>query len=562
MVMRCQLLLILFICICSGPISLAQNTVGLISSDEQQISAGYNLIFSHNQEKVFLLDNKGQIVHFWDDENDFRPGNSVYLLPNGHLVKCKRPKSFADDAIWAGGGGAMVEIVDWEGNELQSFELNNDNFRLHHDVAPMSNGNVLMIAWSKVDSLSAAEQGRDPSLITQAQVWSEKILEWDPSSNQVVWEWDVFDHLVQDRFSNLDNFGDVKESRHKIDINYDEHDGHPDWLHINSIDYNEVLDQIVLSVPYFNELWVIDHSTTTEEAATGQGGNSGLGGDLVYRWGNPKTTDMNSSAEQRLYFQHDIHWVDPYAEEGSADFGKMLIYNNRLPNETSEGMLINTINPETGSYYLDDLAADDAVIETYQHPNNSSLSYSTGLSSIQRLNNGNILTLAGRWGYAYEITSDNSLVWEYRIPFNAGKVVPQGTDLGLNNNITFRMKRYPIDYGAFEGKDLSPQGLLEEFDDSDEVVTSIEKQNFSDSFDVYPNPANGRVTLKIPSGFVNNALTLEIIDVGTSKTFHMTDMVANQEIITLEESILAVGLNLVKITNETGFAIKKVIRLD
>ena len=93
MVMRCQLLL-LFICICSGPISLAQNTVGLISSDEQQISVGYNLMFSHNQEKVFLLDNKGQIVHFWDDENDFRPGNSVYLLPNGHLLKCKRPKSF------------------------------------------------------------------------------------------------------------------------------------------------------------------------------------------------------------------------------------------------------------------------------------------------------------------------------------------------------------------------------------------------------------------------------------------------------------------------------------
>ena len=513
--MKCKLLFTLLICLYQ--ISLGQNTVGLISSDDQQISEGYNLIFSHNQEKVFLLDNAGEIVHFWDDDNDFRPGNSVYLLPNGNLLKCKRRQSFADDAIWAGGGGAIVEIIDWEGNQLQEFELNNENFRLHHDVAPMSNGNVLMIAWSKVDSLTAAQEGRDPNIITQAQVWSEKVLEWNPITNQIVWEWDVFDHLVQDRFSDLDNFGDVKDSPHKVDINYDEHEGHPDWLHINSIDYNETLDQIVLSVPYFNELWIIDHSTTTQEAATGEGGNSGLGGDLLYRWGNPKTTDINSSTDQRLFFQHDVHWVDPFAEVDSEDYGKMLVYNNRLPNETSEGLLIHTIDPQTGNYYLNAEAAEDAVIETYQHPSNSSLAYSTGLSSIQRLPNGNILTLAGRWGYAFEMNPEMNLVWEYRIPFNAGKVVPQGSELGLNNNITFRMKRYSSTYQAFDGKDLSPQGLLEEFNDDnndDDVVTSVEKEDFSNSFLAYPNPTKGQVSLKMPSGFINNVITLEIIEVG------------------------------------------------
>ena len=113
-----------------------------------------------------------RLFHFWDDDNDFRPGNSVYLLPNGNLLKCKRRQSFADDAIWAGGGGAIVEIIDWEGNQLQEFELNNENFGLHHDVAPMSNGNVLMIAWSKVDSLTAAQEAETPNIITQAQVWS------------------------------------------------------------------------------------------------------------------------------------------------------------------------------------------------------------------------------------------------------------------------------------------------------------------------------------------------------------------------------------------------------
>ena len=57
---------------------------------------------------------------------------------------------------------------------------------------------------------------------------------------------------------------------------------------VNSVDYNEAFDQIILSSHNFNEIWVIDHSTTTAQAASHSGGNSGMGGDLLYRWGNPR----------------------------------------------------------------------------------------------------------------------------------------------------------------------------------------------------------------------------------------------------------------------------------
>ena len=124
------------------------------------------------------------------------------------------------------------------------------------------------------------------------ELWAEAILEWNPMIDEVVWEWHIWNHLIQDYDESKANYGTVAEHPELIDINYDRNDGHPDWLHMNAIDYNPILDQIVMSVPYFDELWVIDHSTSKEEAASHTGGKSGKGGDLLYRWG--QSTDLSA----------------------------------------------------------------------------------------------------------------------------------------------------------------------------------------------------------------------------------------------------------------------------
>ena len=80
-------------------------------------------------------------------------------------------------------------------------------------------------------------------------------------------------------------------------------------MHTNAVAYNAELDQIMLSIHAFSEVWIIDHGTTTEEAASHSGGKRGKGGDLLYRWGNPRAYRTGTNVDQRLFAQHNAHWI-------------------------------------------------------------------------------------------------------------------------------------------------------------------------------------------------------------------------------------------------------------
>ncbi len=36
-----------------------------------------------------------------------------------------------------------------------------------------------------------------------------------------------------------------------------------------------------------------------------------MGGDLLYRWGNPQAYDAGSADDQTLFLQHDAQWIRP-----------------------------------------------------------------------------------------------------------------------------------------------------------------------------------------------------------------------------------------------------------
>ncbi len=463
----------------------AQNTVGVLMQQEGQAYEGYNLLFPNSVSDVYLIDNCGQIVHTWEDGAQFRPGNAVYLLDNGDLIKCKRAAtSGPNNPIWAGGAGETVEIRTWDNELLYDYTLNNEQFRLHHDVEPLPNGNILLLAWERKTREEAIAMGRNPDLLAQDYMLSEAILEWNPELDEIVWEWHVWDHLIQNHDNSKPNFGNSDQHPERINLNYDEHEGSPDWLHINSIAYNPVLDQIVLSVPYFNEFWVIDHALTTQEAAEESG-------DLRYRWGNPAAYNNGTLDDKRLYFQHDARWINPNAQVGEGDFGKISVYNNRVPTGATINIVSTTLD---GTYTIGENAPEQSI----QHPENPPQASSRSVSSAQFLPNGNILTMAGRWGFAYEMNPANEVVWEYRVPISLGRVLSQGETPNIGDNLTFRMTRYGLDYPAFENKDLTPKAYWELNPNEGFCgIVDVEEANEAANFTLYPNPVQGDVQLTL-----------------------------------------------------------------
>jgi hypothetical protein len=414
---------------------------------------GYTL-FAPNQSNItYLINNSGEIAHIWQSAHE--PALSVYLLENGSLLHSSRLPIGSNPIFGFGGGaGGLVEIINWNSTVEWEFEYSSSLYHSHHDVEMMPNGNVLIIAWEYKTAEEAIDAGRDPGLLLEGELWPDHIIEVEPTSptnGTIVWEWHVWDHLIQDFNSSKENFGSIAAHPELVDINFVQRRAKADWTHINSIDYNEEFDQIILSVHGFDEIWVIDHSTTTAEAATHSGGNSGKGGDLLYRWGNPQTYGAGDASDQKLYRQHDAQWN----ELGCPGEGNILIFNNGNGRPEGPYSSIDEIIPpvdENGSYSLIPSSSygpeNQTWIYTAENPTDF---YHPGISGAQRLPNGNTLICHGG-GTFFEVTQEKETVWEYINEFPTP----------ATNNV-FKIRRYDPNF----------PGLLDQLHPNDVAVTNV-----------------------------------------------------------------------------------------
>lgn len=477
-------LLVLQISLLYGAVN-GQKLAGVLQN-EVGVEPGYILFAPLNSKHTYLIDECGRVINKWT--SNFFPGNTAYLLPNGNLVRTKR---LTNDIIDGGGGGGGVEIFDWNSTLIWTFELNTSINRLHHDIAPLPNGNILMNVWDLKTDVEAIEAGRNPTLISADKVvWAEKIIEVKPippSSYEIIWQWSLWDHLIQDFDAAKQNYGIVEDHPELVDVNFAPQGVISNWIHMNSIDFNAQLNQIVVSSPFLNEIWVIDHSTTTSQATSHTGGQSGKGGDLLYRWGNPQAYRAGVPTDRKLFGQHDVKWIAgdyPYG-------GGFILFNNNKGTDYSSVEIVTP--PLDGVNYTKSSPAfgPSNSIYSFEASPKSSF-YSRIMGGIEMMSNGNLLICSSLQGVIFEVTMEGDTVWRYKSPVTANGIVgrdyfPTNTNFASDNN--FRAKKYPPTFSGFTGKNLTPQEPIEGEPWLCLITSTDEKE---ESILIYPNPIHDR----------------------------------------------------------------------
>jgi hypothetical protein len=537
--MKKFLILSILLILAFGNSVLAQPvTVGLIQHDAGSLDDGYVLFSPNNATTTYLIDKCGYVRNKWVCHN--RPGFSACLLPDGTLL---RTNYMENKNFVAGGSGGMIQKLDWEGNILWSYTLSNKNECMHHDIKPMPNGNILAISWDRISYYDALNQGRKAELIDSC-VWSEKIIELRPigtDSAEIVWEWKVWDHIVQNADKMKPHYADIASHPELIDLNFTISNSLRDWLHFNSVDYNEKLDQILITSHSFSEIWIIDHSTTTKEAASHSGGKSGKGGDLLYRWGNPLAYGYGKPADQVLFLPHDATWIpEGYPNENCISiFNNQRMYNN-VPFSSAD--IIKPPVDSNGNYSNSYPYGPNSVKWSFTTDDPKDFSSPT-LSSVQQLSNGNVLICNGNFGTFIEVDSNKKEVWYYINPVTIFGITAQGASTQMTNQV-FRCTYYPSDYSAFKGKDLTKKSTIEDKNrfsaDCSLDTTYIEDPEYNLS--VYPNPAKDYITVNTDL----NPCQIAIFD------FQGQELITQNNSRTISTKELPNGIYLMRITDSNG----------
>jgi formylglycine-generating enzyme required for sulfatase activity/phosphatidylethanolamine-binding protein (PEBP) family uncharacterized protein len=435
-------------------------TIGLFLNTPQACP-GYTLFAPKHNLVTYLIDNAGRVVNSW--KSAYEPGQSAYLLPNGHLV---RAGMLRVQGGTGGGEGGRLEEYDWDGNLVWEFNHATRDYQLHHDFKPLPNGHILALMVERKTRAEALAAGFDARFLRDDFLVPDAVVEIEPAppkGGRIVWEWHVWDHLVQANDPAKANYGEVAAHPELVDVNCNGRAVPAFWNHMNSIDYNAALDQIVLTVRGCNEIWVLDHSTTTREAASHTGGRQGKGGDLLYRWGNPAAFQRGAARDKQLVQQHDAQWIP----EGCPGAGHFTIFNNGYDRGWSSIEEIVPPLDASGRYALAPGKAfgPDTPAWHYEAKNRADF-FSAEISGAQRLPNGNTLICAGVIGHLFEVTPGGETVWQYVNPMVRGGILAQGEIPGKDMrghlwNAVFKVHRYAPDYPGLAGRSLTPQGVIE-----------------------------------------------------------------------------------------------------
>ncbi len=509
----------IFLCvgIAVSAYEVSQGPTELIQYDPARAYDGYTLFSPMLGRNTYLIDMQGQVVNMWSHPEPWVRSDArehARLLEDGTLLRAYgSPNGQTPSALKAG----LFQIVDWDGEVVWEYENPRKGYSAHHDFRmiwnPKLEERTIMYTTSRETSHEEAiALGVDPELRENYASNPDGLIEIDLKGN-IIWEWNIVDHLVQDVNPDSSNYGVIKEHPEKLDPNFGTGVSR-DWIHMNSFDFNETLDHIAINNSVFSEFYVIDHGATFL-AGDPEGSvalAAGSAGDFIYRWGNPCVYDSGecpsmtneglstSNGHQQVFFSHDIQWITdretPTTETQVPGIGNFLIFNNgaRQPGTTFSSVI--EIDPYDGPMelgrYIPQVtagyersrvgsgmgAASQNVSKQIVWSFNGAVPnsfYSSYISGVQRLPNGNTLICPGAHGHIFEITENDEIVWEYINPVgdrtgDDGGIYKIMTDrAGDGFNSIFKCHRYSSDFAGLKGKDLVPLGKITEIFTKDKI---------------------------------------------------------------------------------------------
>ena len=432
---------------------------------------------------TYLVDMEGRVAHTWP------VGTNPHLLTNGNVLDASK-----DDPS---GFGGLTE-VDWNGSNVWSYTEARTNYVPHHDFLRIFNPQLsayttLYIANKTVSSNQCIAAGCNPAFArnyTNAQM--DAIVEVDMAGN-IVWEWWFFDHVIQEFDASKSNYvasgKTIADYPGRLNLNIPGLPVQRDWLHCNSIDYNQALDQIVIN-SVRGEFYIIDHGNTF---IPGNPTNSialaaSSAGDFLYRFGDAARYNQGSppsiltnwtistTGNKQIGGAHHASWIP----SGFSGAGHLLVFNNAQNLfEHTQGSYVFEINPflnaltnNTGVY----VNPPDAGYNTWPPPaatagKNAKLmsrqivwSYSSKAShgmfshigsSAQRLPNGNTLVCSDTEGHIIEVTPAGDAVWEYINPVSSDGILKLKRDNWPMYNSIFRAFRIGTNDPPLAGRTLT-----------------------------------------------------------------------------------------------------------
>ncbi len=340
------------------------------------------LTFYSSGKSAYLYDMDKNLVHTW--KSDYNSAATAHLLRDSSVLYSGR-----DVNGWSGGvlHGGRFQIIKWNGDLAWDFEYSSSQYCPHHNMEimyytddPKEVPNVIASVYQKGTGMGSARP--------------DKLVEIKPTglkTGEIVWEWNSWDHKTTDP----DNHPELLE---------DPGSNGREWTHVNNISWNRDLDQLIVDIKSFHEIIILDHSTTTQEAAGSTGGKYGKGGTILYRWGQARNYGI--SGNDYLSGFHGgawVHTICPRTFEPLPGGGKNVLFFHNDEHELFEitlpGLGDGVYPRESGAAF----GPKEPIWSVDQR-----LSRHEG--SIQKLPNGNYL-IGDPDGGIYEIAPSGEKVW-------------------------------------------------------------------------------------------------------------------------------------------------------